>query len=390
VTVVDPLLDDVSGSFANTLAVGVSECHNFSYTVQSGDPDPLNNTVTVHSDPVGPFTNDVTDFASATIDIFNACIEVTKTADVTTALVGDTITFTICVKNCGDFDLENIVVVDSLKPDLSGDFNNTLAAGKSQCYDYPYIVKSGDPDPLNNTVTVHSNPVGFPDDITDSASDDVDIVHPCIAVNKTTDRPYAMEGDVVTYMICVQNCGDIALEHITVGDSLLGDLSGSFADTLAVGASECHTFPYTVKVGDPDPLINNVTVHSDPVGAFTKDITDFARLDLDIIDPCIQVTKTADKTIASEGDVITYTICVQNCGDVALEHIAVADTYLYDLSSSFADTLAVGAPPECHTFSYIVGFGDPDPLVNTVIVHADPAGYSTNDITDNSSATVPL
>ena len=114
-----------------------------------------------------------------------------------------------------------------------------------------------------------------------------------------------------------------------------------------------YVYRTQLQSNDPDPLINTVTVHSDPAGAFTKDITDFARVDLDIIHPCIQVTKTADKTYAIEGDVITYTICVQNCGDVALEHISVADTYLYDLSSSFADTLAAGAS-ECHPFSYTV------------------------------------
>ena len=41
-----------------------------------------------------------------------------------------------------------------------------------------YTVTTNDPDPLTNTVTVHYNPVGFPNDITDSDSESIDIVHP--------------------------------------------------------------------------------------------------------------------------------------------------------------------------------------------------------------------
>ena len=42
--------------------------------------------------------------------------------------------------------------------------------------------------------------------------------------------------------------------------------------------------------------------------------------------PALSVTKTADKTGASVGETITYTVTVTNIGDVALTGVTVKDT----------------------------------------------------------------
>ena len=61
---------------------------------------------------------------------------------------------------------------------------------------------------------------------------------------------------MITYTITVTDNGDEDLEAITVDDSLLGDLSDSFADELAVDASESHDFTYTVTANSPEPVPN--------------------------------------------------------------------------------------------------------------------------------------
>ena len=49
---------------------------------------------------------------------------------------------------------------------------------------------------------------------------------------------------------------------ITASDSLLGDLSDSFADVnSSVDASESHDFTYTVTANSPDPVPNEVTAY---------------------------------------------------------------------------------------------------------------------------------
>ena len=386
-TVSDTIMGDLSGSFADSLEPGASECHTFPYVVQPGDPDPLPNTVTVHANPVG-LPNDITDNDTATVDLVHPCLEVDKTVDTPISKVGDTINYQICITNCGeDIALENISVVDSLLGDVSGAFADSLGPGASECHTFPYVVQPGDPDPLPNTVTVHANPVGLPNDITDDDTVTVDLVHPSIDITKTADGPISKVGDTINYEICVTNTGDVALHNLTVTDTLMGDLSASYADSLAPGASECHTFSRTVQPGDPDPLPNTVTVHANPVG-LSNDITDSDTATVDLVQPGIEITKTADTEISKVGDTVNYEICVTNTGNIALENVAVTDTLMGDLSGSYADSLAPGAS-ECHTFPYVVQPGDPDPLPNTATVHSNPVGLS-NDITDSATETVDL
>ena len=61
-------------------------------------------------------------------------------------------------------------------------------------------VLATDPDPLCNTVTVHYNPHGFPNDITDTATACVDVKRPVadITITKTADE-LSKVGDAVTY-----------------------------------------------------------------------------------------------------------------------------------------------------------------------------------------------
>ena len=64
------------------------------------------------------------------------------------------------------------------------------------------------------------------------------------------------------YKITVINCGSVGLHNITVIDDVFGDLSGIFADMLAVGASESHNIEATHCVD----VVNTVTAEAE--GAF--------------------------------------------------------------------------------------------------------------------------
>jgi len=66
---------------------------------------------------------------------------------------------------------------------------------------------------------------------------------PEIDITKTVDPTVSKVGDEVVYTITIQNTGNIGLENITVTDTLLGDLSGSFADTIAEGPSASQDCP---------------------------------------------------------------------------------------------------------------------------------------------------
>jgi uncharacterized repeat protein (TIGR01451 family) len=95
-------------------------------------------------------------------------------------------------------------------------------------------------------------PVG--DNITEGASSTT-FLSPCIDVIKSVDPTLSKVGDEVVYTIEVINCGDEDLVDITVDDTVLGDISGSFPSSLAIGGSSGQVqLPYTIQGGDCTPI----------------------------------------------------------------------------------------------------------------------------------------
>ena len=160
----------------------------------------------------------------------------------------------------------------------------------------------------------------------DEASCDTDILNPTIDVEKSCTE-LAHVGDTVTYTITVTNTGDEDLDNVTVMDTVLGDLSASFADSLAVGASESHEFDYVVLDSDPDPLVNEVTATGSGVESRVV-VDDLANCVTDLIHPGIEIVKTVDEETVPIGTTVTYTYVVTNTGDTTLYDISVDDDIL--------------------------------------------------------------
>ena len=357
--------------------------------MQPGDDDPLINTVTVNSNPVG-LGNDISDNASATVDLVHPSIDVDKVTDDVVTKVGDNVTYTVTVTNTSpDVTLVNITVSDTLKGSLNAFFSDNLTAGASENYTYQYTVLPADDDGvLENTVTVHANPLGLSNDISDNASATVDLVHPSIDVDKVADTDISKVGDNVTYTITVTNTGDWELEHITVFDALLGgDLSGDFVDSLAANATDTNDYIYTVNGSDSDPLLNTVTVHANPVG-LGNDISDNASFEVDLVHPDFTLTKTADPTTGSIGDNITYTMVITNTGDVQLNRVSANDTLMGDITADFPATLAFGQSVNV-TETRAIQPGDPNPLVNVVTAIYQVDGLP-NQLTRQAQASVDI
>ena len=157
--------------FDGMVAAGASETFEYEYIVQEGDPDPLVNTATA----VGTLEylgldNVYTVNATHEMDLVNPDIRITKTVYPDTAQIGDTVTYTICIENIGDWGLENIVVNDTLLGGPLAGFPDTLAVGDAPyCLDFDYVIQEGDvvDGEVVNTARVDSNPVGLDNDIWD-------------------------------------------------------------------------------------------------------------------------------------------------------------------------------------------------------------------------------
>ncbi|MBS7634645.1 hypothetical protein KEJ34_04000 [Candidatus Bathyarchaeota archaeon] len=138
------------------LDVGENWIFTANYTVLITDPDSLNNTATVTSNISDPDESNNED--SWTVDILKPSIIVKKSANVTSAHVGDVIEYTINVTNIGDCALHNVNVTDSLLGDLLT--NGVLDAGKSIIF--TYTVNVGDQEPLvNNIIASGKDALGF-------------------------------------------------------------------------------------------------------------------------------------------------------------------------------------------------------------------------------------
>ena len=355
------------------------------YVVDPADPDTLTNTVTfVYNENEAGTGISVSDSDSCSVEILHPSISVDKVCQ-DYARVGDSVEYTITITNTGDADLVFASATDTFNNPLTLPSDcDALAPGESCQLVYSRTVLQNDPDPLVNTVTVNyrldSKYGDLPNVISDEANCSTDIIHPGVSVTKSCDA-FARVGDSVNYTITVTNTGDVPLSKTSIGDTLLGDLSGEAGcgDTLAIGASCVIIASRTVLNTDPDPLVNTVTVHYGIPAEYniSADYTDTDSCTTDIIHPALSVTKSCD-AYARIGDDVNYSITVTNTGDVPLDKASISDTLLGDLSgeAGCGATLAIGASCTIN-MSRTVLETDPDPLPNTVTATYNlPAEYN--------------
>jgi uncharacterized repeat protein (TIGR01451 family) len=132
-----------------------------------------------------------------------------------------------------------------------------------------------------------------------------------------------------------------------VSDDKLGDLTDDFkaenggSDVLAAGV----TITFTVTTSITVDTTNIVTVTGTDDLGHPETATDTATVD--VLNPGIEVIKTASPTVIHNGDLVTYTYAVENTGDCQLT-VTVSDNKLGDLTTEFvtansdSDVLAAG------------------------------------------------
>ena len=328
------------------------------------------------------------------------CISIDKSVSPTIAAVGNVLTYTFVVRNCGIVNLTGVTVVDNVLGDLTPQFmaanngSDTLPVGVSVTFQVRYTIPVGAPNPLVNTVTATGNtPFGTQATDTDTAS--VELASPCISISKSaTPDQVGGPGDVVTYGFVVENCGDVPISDVTVVDSVLGDLTALFiianggSDTLAVGASVAFSTDYTLPDDAVFPFTNTVTVTGkDPFGG-TVTGQDSALVTLS--EACVSIAASDHPATAKIGDTITCKITICNCGNKPLNDIqigccpcglgsaAVAPpctdlTPFFKAANNGSDGLCIGS---CVTFDYshTVAATDPQPLCFTLMVQGDAQG----------------
>ena len=123
----------------------------------------------------------------------------------------------------------------------------------------------------------------------------------------------------VTYTIRVTNDGEIALTNVAVTDTVTPACAKTIG-SLAPGAFSEYTCTAIVNADTTNVATVNAT---DPNGVSLPPKSDDAVVDA--IAPSLTITKSVDQATVIAPSTVTWTVNVENTGDVALTNVTVAD-----------------------------------------------------------------
>ncbi|WP_159071189.1 DUF7507 domain-containing protein, partial [Coprothermobacter proteolyticus] len=151
------------------------------------------------------------------------------------------------------------------------------------------------------------------------------------------------------------------------------------------GEEVTFTAEYKVTVAG---TLTNVVTATYGVEGFPNKLVDSDEHTLFVADPKLKVTKTGDQ-LSKAGDEVTYTVEIENTGNVALTFDSVIDTLKGDITSNFTSPLGVGEAAS-YSYTYTVPDGAADPLLNEVAVNAHMVDHPEIATSGSSSHSVEL
>lgn len=220
---------------------------------------------------------------------------------------------------------------------------------------------------IDNTVTVTGSSPSGTNDVTDNATENVDVedAAPALTVTKVADTagPVAA-GTTITYTYTAENSGNQTLTQVSMADPHDAGASGSLStiafvaspltdagaftgdstdaggdniwDTLAPGDTITWQATYTVTTADistqvgGDGTIDNTATGSalDPLSAAVNDNSLTVSIPVDAVNASLLMAKAADDTTdVVLNQVITYTYTITNNGNVPITAISLADVH---------------------------------------------------------------
>jgi uncharacterized repeat protein (TIGR01451 family) len=362
VTVTDPLTQ-VNTNIGD-LAPGASQTVSTSYTITQADIDSnatlepndmlagqIDNTATADSDQTPPQEDDedVPVELNPQLTLDKVVTGVDTAGDGILNQAGDIIDYDLVVTNTGNQTLTNVIVTDPLTQ-LNTNIGD-LAPNGTATVSTSYTITQADidsnatlepddllPGQLDNTATADSDqtpPVSDDEDVPLDNPPELTFDKVVTGIDTAGDGILNAAGDIIDYDLVVTNTGSVTLTNVTVTDPLTG--TNTNIGELAPGVSQTISTSYAITQADidsngtlePDNVLegqidNTATADSDQ----TPPVSDDEDVPLEQ-DPDITVTKTADVSSVDEaGDVINYTITVENTGNTSLTNVTVDDPLL--------------------------------------------------------------
>jgi len=309
---------------------------------------------------------------------------------------GDTIAYRFQVTNNGTVSLAPVTITDSRLGLTDWQCGAILAAHTMAYCTAPasttYTITEQDlvSGHVDNTATATGD---APGSVPDPSSTDTATVTTAAAVanlaltktatvTDTNGNGKTDAGDVIHYAFSVENTGTVTLDPVTLDDDLLGLSGYDCGLALAPGASGtcAGTFDRTVTELDmvDGEVVNHATAHGTPsVNVPPATGTGTKTVDVEDADPKIHLVKTVvwgdanDSGAVDADDTLTYTLTVENTGNVTLTNVGASDPMINPVTC-LATTLAPHATTTCTGSVYTVK--ESDVIAGFVENHATASG----------------
>ena len=304
-----------------------------------------------------------------------------KTVDNENPNFGDNLTYTVTVKNEGNGNAADVIIVDTLGKGLeyvssTGNYDN-----KTNTITWKVNLASGE----TKTFTVVAKIVGYTDvtnkvtvgNKTAAVTVYIPEIIPAKDVNNTTPN----FGDKVEYTVTVNNNANKDAKQVVIVDTLGKGLkfinashNGKYDEStrtitwiIDLGAGESAVFSVNAAVEAYGNINNTVVVGNKSA---TKNITV----------PEITPIKKVENTVPNFGEEVTYFISVFNSAIVDAKQVVVVDHL--DKGLKYVSSSNNGVYDEvAHTVTWVVDIGAGSSLDLTVTAVADEYGVLTNDVT---------
>ncbi|MGL4849547.1 MAG: hypothetical protein ACRC28_11620, partial [Clostridium sp.] len=321
-------------------------------TVNTAVPDAIAmNVLITQIDSVGPF------------------IQTTKAVDLAAAKKGDVLVYTIGVSNTGTNMANTVRLLDTLPTGLSFKSGSVMLDGVSYpsatvlpplgfligdmpidsyhtvTFNVDVIAKA---TAFTNTGTIaykySTTPSTIPDYLAFKDTNDVVttfIDSPNFTITKIVDRNFAISTDTISYTLVIKNTGTLASDAIlfdTLPSGLTfipnsikvnnlpisGDIIPPGITLTSIAINEVRTVTFNASINSSTTVFTNT-------GYIYSTIPDLTNVESNIVtttlvNPSVSSIKFVDKTFATLNDTITYTIAINNTGNVDFKNVFFLDT----------------------------------------------------------------
>ena len=304
-----------------------------------------------------------------------------KTVDNENPNFGDNLTYTVTVKNEGNGNATDVIIVDTLGKGLeyvssTGNYDN-----KTNTITWKVDLASGE----TKTFTVVAKIIGYTDvtnevtvgNKTAAVTVNIPEIIPAKDVNNTTPN----FGDKVEYTITVNNNANKDAKQVVIVDTLGKGLKFINASHNGKYDESTRTITWIIDLGAGESAVFSVNAAVEAYGNINNTvIVGNKSATKNITVPEITPIKKVENTVPNFGEEVTYFISVFNSAIVDAKQVVVVDHL--DKGLKYVSSSHNGVYDEAaHTVTWVVDIAAGSSLDLTVTAVADEYGVLTNDVT---------